>query len=281
MVKWVVSLWSAYEPEAEQLAACMDYEEMVADIGDAGYLPIEDEVGIRPYVSSMCCRDHRVACSHPPPRACLKGVAALKEYIKEHMGISQASFKPTALERLRQLQELFDRLAQAQVLRLEFPIVDTTAAGGQPTIVVGSIFGFTGFRVLDMVTFLTAVRDLVCEDKNGCWLVNGKRTLKKATGPVYELLRQVGIHPVKKTVSRDFMWAEPDQREPLGFGEFLFCKDRMHKNCKRLTIGSIGTVRSIKRPKPSSGLGGECSASEDSDEPLPLPAPVLLGGCLE
>jgi len=31
-----------------------------------------------------------------------------------------------------------------------------------------------------------------------------------------ELLRQVGIHPVKGT-ARDFMFLTPDQREPLGF----------------------------------------------------------------
>jgi len=227
-------------------------------IGNAGYLPIEDEVGIRPYVSSMCCRDRRVACSHPPPRACLKGVCALEVYIEEHMGIPRARIKPTALQRLLALQELFDRLAQAQVLRLESPVVDAGTAGGQPTT-VASIFGFSGFVVLDMSTFLTAVRDLVCDDKNGCWLVNGKRILKKATGPVYELLRQVGIHPVKSTVSGDLMLATPDQREPLGFGEFRFSMDRMRRNCNRLTIGAIRSPVHAKEP---SGLGG---ASEDSD----------------
>jgi len=241
----------------------MEHEEMVAFIGNEGYLPIEDEVGIRPYVSSMCCRDHRVACSHPPPRACLKGVAALEEYIQEHMGIPKERLKPTALQRLLALQELFDRLAQAQVLRLKFPVVgDTGAAGGQPTRAVGSIFGFSGFLVLDMATFLTAVRDLVCENKNDCWLVNGRRSLKKTTGPVYELLRQVGIHPVKSTVSGDLMLATPDQREPLGFGEFRFSMDRMCGNCNRLTIGAI---RSVKHAKEPSGLGGVSSASEESD----------------
>ena len=267
VVKWVVSLCAAFGGrQAAQYAVCMDHEEMVAFIGDAGYLPIEDEVGIRPYVSSICCRDHRVACSHPPPRACLKGVAALEEYIEEHMGIPKARLKPTALQRLLALQELFDRLAQAQVLRLKFPVVDTGAAGGhQPTIAVGSIFGFSEFLVLDMATFLTAVRDLVCNDKNGCWLVNGRRTLKKATGPVYELLRQVGIHPVKGTMSRDLMLATPEQWEPLGFVEFCFCMERMRSNCERLTIGS---VRSFKRARAQqqSGLGGEFSASEDCDE---------------
>jgi len=260
VVKWVVSLFAACYSAARQYAVCMDHEEMVAFIGNEGYLPIEDEVGIRPYVSSMCCRDHRVACSHPPPRACLKGVAALEEYIEEHMGIPKERLKPTALQRLLALQEVFERLARAQVLRLKFPVVgDTGAAGGQPAIAVGSIFGFSGFLVLDMATFLTAVRDLVCENKNDCWLVNGRRSLKKATGPVYELLRQVGIHPVKSTVSGDLMLATPDQREPLGFGEFRFSMDRMRRNCNRLTIGAI---RSSVHAKEPSGLGG---ASEDSD----------------
>jgi len=266
VVKWVVCLLFAAgctALRATQAVECMDHEEMVALIGNEGYLPIEDEVGIRPYVSSMCCRDHRVACSHLPPRARLKGVAALEEYIKEHMGIPQQRLKPTALQRLLVLQELFDRLAQAQVLRLEFPGFDAGAAGGrQPTIAVGSIFGFSGFVVLDMATFLTAVRDLVYEDKKGCWLVNGRRILKKATGPVYELLRQVGIHPVKKTLSTDFMWATPDQREPLGFGEFRFSTVRMRRNCNRLTIGYIKSFRDANQP---SDLGGEFAASEESD----------------
>lgn len=26
-----------------------------------------------------------------------------------------------------------------------------------------------------------------------CWLVNGKKDIKEPTGPVYELLRQIGI----------------------------------------------------------------------------------------
>jgi hypothetical protein len=268
VVKWVMSVCAAYFKEARQYVVCMGHAEMVALIGDAGYLPIEDEVGIRPYVSSMCCRDRRVACSHPPPRPCLKGVTALEEYIKEHMGIPKARLKPTALQRLLALQELFDRLAQAHVLRLEFPVVDTGAAGGRSTIKVGSIFGFSGFFVLDMATFLKAARDLVCEDKNGCWLVNGRRSLKKTTGPVYELLRQVGIHPVKTTVSRDFMFATSDQREPLGFGEFRFCMDRMHSNCNRLTIGAIRqSKRKYKAPKEAAGAAAcsDCAASSGSN----------------
>jgi len=255
VVQWVVSLFAACCRQARQYAVCMNHEEMVAFIGNAGYLPIEDEVGIRPYVSFICCRDHRVPCSLPPPNC----VTALEEYITKHMGIPHERLKPTALQRLLALQELFDRLAEAQVLRLEFPVVNTGAAGGQPTIAIGSIFGFSGFLVLDMATFLTAMRDLVCNDKDGCWHLNGRRSLKNTTGPVYELLRQVGIHPVKTTASRDFMFATPGQREPLGFHEFRFCVDRMHSNCNRLTIGS---VRSFKRSKQMSGLGG---ASEDSD----------------
>ena len=179
------------------------------------------------------------------------------------MGIPKARLKPTALQRLLALQEVFERLARAQVLRLKFPVVgDTGAADGQPTRAVGSIFGFSGFLVLDMATFLTAVRDLVCENKNDCWLVNGRRSLKKATGPVYELLRQVGIHPVKSTVSGDLMLATPDQREPLGFGEFRFSTVRMRRNCNRLTIGYIKSFRDANQP---SDLGGEFAASEESD----------------
>jgi len=74
VAKWVISLCGACCSQVKQYVVCMDHEEVVAFIGNAAYLPIEDEVGIRPYVSSMCCRDHRVACSHPPPRASLAEV---------------------------------------------------------------------------------------------------------------------------------------------------------------------------------------------------------------
>jgi len=66
------------------------------------------------------------------------------------------------------------------------------------------------------------------------------------------------------------MVATPDQREPLGFGEFRFCMDRMRRNCKRLAVGSVRSLGpfsygSRNRATQPSSLGGEFSASEDSD----------------
>ena len=66
----------------------------------------------------------------------------------------------------------------------------------------------------------------------------------------------------------DFMFATSDQREPLGFGEFRFCTDRMRSNCNRLTIGAIRQYkRKYKAPKEAAGAaaGGDSAASSGSN----------------
>ena len=59
-------------------------------------------------------------------------------------------------------------------------------SGARPLRAVGRVAGSAGhgLRVGEMLTGRVGGR---------CWLVNGKKEIKEPTGPVYELLRQIGI----------------------------------------------------------------------------------------
>ena len=59
-----------------------------------------------------------------------------------------------------------------------------------------SIFGFSRMCVLDVTRFDESVRRMVELDVRRCWHANGRPTLQKPIGPVYELLRQVGATPI-------------------------------------------------------------------------------------
>ena len=54
-----------------------------------------------------------------------------------------------------------------------------------------SIFGFTRMSVDDISQFNEGVRNMVEIDSNRCWHANGRPTIHKPTGIVYELFRQV------------------------------------------------------------------------------------------
>ena len=83
---------------------------------------------------------------------------------------------------------------------------------------------------------------MVRQDLNRCWHANGRRNLSHPTSPCYEILRQLGVHPVKGT-----RWnprAEPTTRDFLFYSEYTFTLERMKRNCARLKIGVIGNRRS-------------------------------------
>ena len=88
------------------------------------------------------------------------------------------------------------------------------------------------------------VRQMVLEDTRGCWHSNGRPSLRQPTGPVYELFRQVGVHPVRGTgrgegKEKSGGGEERARRDFLVFTEYAFCRERMLKNCGRLRVGAI------------------------------------------
>ena len=80
------------------------------------------------------------------------------------------------------------------------------------------------------------VRIRVRRNRNRCWHANGKRNLVQPTLPCYELLRQLGVHPVKGTRGRD---AAAGKRDFLVYSQYTFTLARMKHNCSRLKIGVI------------------------------------------
>ena len=163
----------------------------------------------------------------------------LTEYVSKHMKITSSELKFNALSRVRDLHELFSQLEVSGVVEMFSQSPSNTTAGG-----VGgtdlSIFGFSRLLVHDIQKFNDGVKSMVVRDSARCWKVNGRLSLQQPTGPVYELLRQLGVHPVKGTCA----WTSTGSRDLLCYSEYVFSFDRMLKNCSRLRIGAIGNRRS-------------------------------------
>ena len=153
----------------------------------------------------------------------------IEAYCSEHMGIAPNELKLTALARIQDLARLFVDLAHDGAIRLEHP----------PEGEISSVFGFHRLHVSHAAKFCDAIASLVVADKSRCWRVNGKRTLLHPASPCYEVLRQLGIHPVKGTrLPRD-----DGMRSAMSYSEFRFSASRMRVNCLRLKIGAIGNRR--------------------------------------
>jgi len=91
--------------------------------------------------------------------------------------------------------------------------------------------------VHDTAAFDHAVRSMVIHDVRRCWHANGRPTLSQPTGPVYEILRQVGVHPVKGS------GAGKGRADLMRHREYVFSQERMKRNCGRLSVGAIGSLR--------------------------------------
>ena len=87
--------------------------------------------------------------------------------------------------------------------------------------------------------FNERIIQMVGTDRSRCWHANGRRILKQPTNTVYELLRQLGIHPVKGTRGCD----HPGARDFMIYSEYAFDPVRLKRNCSRLKIGVIGNRR--------------------------------------
>ena len=155
----------------------------------------------------------------------------IEEYCWRQMGIKSADLKPNAVMRIQDLFVLFRSLEDRGIVRLE------PAAAGR----LNSIFGFERIFVEDVNEFNKEFADMVQADHQRCWLTNGKRSLVQPTLPAYELLRQLGVHPVKGTRGRE--GAAGGKRDFLFYSQYTFTLGRMQKNCSRLKIGVIGNRR--------------------------------------
>lgn len=161
-------------------------------------------------------------------------VYSLQEYCSGYMGIHSKDLKPTALARMQDLAQLFRVMACSGIIRL------SAAPAGR----VDSIFGFERLIVDEVAAFHENFASMVCADRNRCWHANGRRTFAHSTGPCYEILRQLGIHPVRGTRGRPGQNAPAGTRNFMFYSEFTFSFERMRRNCHRLKVGVIGNRRS-------------------------------------
>ena len=164
---------------------------------------------------------------------CEASIQSIEEYLLVHCQIKTVDLKPNALSRLRDLHCLFAELKARGTIRL-------ARSHGS----MNSVFGFSRIFVDEVCTFNDEVVRMVEVDERYCWKVNGKRTLQQPTSPVYEVLRQCGIHPVKGTRILSSKNNAPSlSRNFMMFGEYVFDAQRMKRNCSRLKIGVIGNRR--------------------------------------
>lgn len=168
------------------------------------------------------------------PQVMAKGACAeaIKAYMYEHCGIAGSDLKRTAIMRVFDLHSLFLELQCRGVVHLN--------SGGAGCI--DSVFGFKRLTVHEIGDFNDMVKRMVAEDEHGCWHANGRKTFTQPTNTVYELLRQLGVHPVKGTRAQGASLQH--SRDFMVYSEYVFDLDRLRRNCDRLKIGVIGNRRS-------------------------------------
>ena len=156
-------------------------------------------------------------------------------YCREHMNIEPKHLKPIALARIHDLASLFYSLRRKSIVRF----------GADASSNVTSIFGFHELFVCKVAEFRAELISMVKNDVNHCWHANGRQVLHVPTGPCYEILRQLGVHPVKGTRAASNASREQtsSSRDFMLYSEFRFNLNRMKKNCARLKIGVIGNRR--------------------------------------
>ena len=153
-------------------------------------------------------------------------------YVYAHCKIDAKDLKPNAVARMRDLRALFTKLEHENIIRI------TQHEGG-----TDSIFGFSRLFVNEVDKFNDEVSRMVLEDVNRCWMTNGRRSLVKPTNTVYELLRQLGVHPVKGTRGKASADMALSLRDFMVYKEYAFSLQRLERNCSRLKIGVIGNRR--------------------------------------
>mmetsp|Transcript_12941 Transcript_12941/g.45491 ORF Transcript_12941/g.45491 Transcript_12941/m.45491 type:complete len:297 (-) Transcript_12941:141-1031(-) len=171
---------------------------------------------------SSCCYDMTAECILKMKE--VDANLALERLVQEKLGIEM---KQNARNRIMDLMKLLHVLEQHGIVRLIRSVDDEQ-----------SILGFSEMQVKDLNEFNQAIRNMVAYDENRCWLVNGRKDIKEPTGPVYELLRQIGVKPMKGT--RGPRNGDPGKRDFMYSYRYIYDKDSMKKNCNRLRKGYIG-----------------------------------------
>ncbi|EKX37900.1 hypothetical protein GUITHDRAFT_115874 [Guillardia theta CCMP2712] len=142
--------------------------------------------------------------------------------------VSSSEMKANAKKRMKDLLLLLVRLADANVLTLVKSKNDEE----------NSMLGFAEIHVHELPRFNSDIRLMVQEDKQHCWLVNGKVDIKEPTGPVYEILRQIGIRPVRGM--RGPRFSDPGKRDFMYSYRYAYDEGLMNRNRGRLQPGFIG-----------------------------------------
>jgi len=176
--------------------------------------------------STTSCELETEEVSTPP------AADTFEDYLLAHCNIRAVDLKLNALARLRDLRKLFCALEHDNIVRLERAASDDQQRAA-------SIFGFSRMHVDHIADFNERIIQMVGTDRSRCWHANGRRILKQPTNTVYELLRQLGIHPVKGTRGCD----HPGARDFMIYSEYAFDPVRLKRNCSRLKIGVIGNRR--------------------------------------
>ena len=158
------------------------------------------------------------------PTGALRDTWSLSGYCQEHMNIRPHEIKPLALLRMLDLTSFFYHMCAEGIVRF------VEAESGQ----VASIFGFSRMLVFNVAEFARRMSDWTREDRRQCWHAKQCQVRSHPTRPWYELLRQLGIHPVRGTRIREL--SALDARNLMLHSEFAFSPDRMAKNCIRLKI---------------------------------------------
>ena len=171
---------------------------------------------------------HDAAMHHGTPA----GDGFFEQYVLQHCKICACDLKSNALVRMRDLRALFATLEQKRIVRM------TRSERME------SIFGFSHFFVNEVADFNEEVTQMVRKDLNRCWHANGRRTLTQPTSTVYELLRQLGVHPIKGTRGTASEGTPSGSRDFMFYKEYAFSLERLQRNSSRLKIGVIGNRRS-------------------------------------
>jgi len=150
------------------------------------------------------------------------------EIISAFIGVN---VKPNARRRMQDLQKLFWKLHKRKVIQLI----------SHEEVNQNCVLGFSEILVDDLGEFNSSIRNLVLKDESHCWLMNGRESIKEPTWPVYEILRQIGIKPVKGM--RGPKHGDPGKRDFMYYTKYEFCRELMLKNRCRLQAGFIGRGR--------------------------------------
>jgi len=146
----------------------------------------------------------------------------------------------TVSSRLKSLREVIQEGAKTSILTIE---IDADPASN-------NLLGWSKLHVHEPKKFNQSIRKMVLTDQRDIWnrfhLLHDS-TLKRPTWGVYELLRNIGVHPAPRSRGNKLEDPGPDDR--VYHTEWVFKNDQSYeKSRKRLFPGFFG-VRECKKSK--------------------------------